>query len=138
MTTESPAGSAAGSDPTNHACGELLDLATFARRVGGEVDLIRELLEAFRGTIETKRSALNLACDNVDAEAVRSAAHSVAGAAANISAARLEAHARAMESACVHRTVGEACAIRERVNSTIDETVGEIARALADELSALR
>lgn len=138
MTTESPAASAGGSDPTDQDVGELLDLATFARRVGGEVDLIRELLEAFQGTIEAKRSALNLACDNADAEAVRSAAHAVAGAAANISAARLEADARAMESACVHRTIDEACAIRARVNSIIDDTVREIAGALADDLSALR
>jgi HPt (histidine-containing phosphotransfer) domain-containing protein len=68
----------------------VFDYDDFLERMDGDMDLLKEVVEIFLEDAPNLVSALRLAVRNGNAEAMERAAHTLKGAAANISAKRLQ------------------------------------------------
>ena len=77
----------------------VIDRVEALERVEGDVDLLRELVEVFLEDVPTRMAEIREALERRDAEGLRSAAHSLKGAAANLSACAVSAAAERLEMA---------------------------------------
>jgi len=75
----------------------VFDKEELVERLGGRVDMLPRLLEMFRNNTAGNIEALRQAIVSGDDEQVRIQAHSIKGAAANISANRMKETAFALE-----------------------------------------
>jgi HPt (histidine-containing phosphotransfer) domain-containing protein len=74
-----------------------IDLEQFMERLGGDQDLFLEVIRLFLEDCPMRVAAIKAAVDDQDAERIRTTAHALKGAAANLSAAGLCDAARVME-----------------------------------------
>ena len=87
-----PGGSPADGDPIEEAPvaakapGEELDFDSAITRVGGDMDLFREIAEVFLDDCPNQLARIESAIEKGDAEALRSSAHSLKGAVSNFGA----------------------------------------------------
>jgi signal transduction histidine kinase/CheY-like chemotaxis protein/HPt (histidine-containing phosphotransfer) domain-containing protein len=116
------------------------DCAGLLQAIGGDRRLLQEVAKLFAEDCPVLIGAIRAAADRGDAEQLRTAAHALKGAAANITAADLAAAARALETmgaggrldgadeAC-RRLEDEATAVtalcRSLANGTLDEVACE-------------
>jgi two-component system, sensor histidine kinase and response regulator len=75
----------------------LFDRATALGRMGGDEDLLKELLEIFREDVAQQLRDLTAAVTNGDAKGTQLHAHSIKGAAGNVAANRIQALAQTLE-----------------------------------------
>ncbi|MFZ2807470.1 MAG: Hpt domain-containing protein [Desulfosalsimonadaceae bacterium] len=68
----------------------VFDYDDFMERMDGDMDLLKEVIEIFLEDAPNLVAALRLAVSNRNGEAMERAAHTLKGAAANISAKRLQ------------------------------------------------
>jgi HPt (histidine-containing phosphotransfer) domain-containing protein len=78
---------------------ERFDLSDMRRRLGDDETLIVDLLNMFLESCATQLTGVRGAVESRQADAVRKAAHTFKGAAANLSATRIKAAAAALEEA---------------------------------------
>ncbi len=77
----------------------ILDMAEFIDRIGGDKEFAVELLQEFRDSLDAEVSALKGVLESGDAKAITEKAHSIKGSALNLSAKGLAEVARTMEEA---------------------------------------
>lgn len=75
----------------------VFDYDDFLERVDGDIDLLKEVIEIFLEDSPNLMTALRSAIRIGEAEAIEKAAHTLKGAAANISAKRLQQLSHAMQ-----------------------------------------
>ena len=75
-----------GSEPELREEEKLLDIEDLLNRVGRDEELAREILTTFAHDCPEKLSSINEALDEKNAEALKRSAHTLKGAAANVSA----------------------------------------------------
>jgi len=75
----------------------VFDYDDFMERMDGDIDLLKEVIEIFLEDSPNLMAALRSAILVRDAEAMEKAAHTLKGAAANISAKRLQQFSQAMQ-----------------------------------------
>ena len=87
----------APAEPTPIAQGPPIDREALMKRVGGDEDLFREIVQLFLVDCPTRVAAIHAAVAGGDPEEVRTAAHALKGSASNLSATALTAAARTLE-----------------------------------------
>jgi CheY-like chemotaxis protein len=79
------------------ALSPVVDRASLIERLGGDEALLREVIKLFQGDCPVRLAALKAAVDGRDADRIRTEAHALKGAAANLSAAGLAEAAATLE-----------------------------------------
>ncbi len=87
----------APAEPPPIALGPAIDREALMKRVGGDEDLFREIVQLFLVDCPTRVAAIHAAVAGGDPEEVRTAAHALKGSAGNLSATALTAAARTLE-----------------------------------------
>jgi len=77
----------------------VIDRATALERVEGDVELLREIAQLFLEDVPVRLAEIRDALEARDADALRTAAHSLKGAAANLSALAVGEAAKRLEIA---------------------------------------
>ncbi len=106
----------------------MFDRAAFLGRCMGDEDLVRDVLKLFLDNMPQRIQELQTALDVGDAPAVRMAAHTVRGMAANTGAENLRALAEEMEDAAqsgnldaVRGRMDEVKMVYEQLRTIIDD-----------------
>ncbi|HSD39321.1 MAG TPA: PAS domain S-box protein [Rhodocyclaceae bacterium] len=79
--------------------GSSFDRDRMLTQIGGDEELMHEVIGIFLNSFDEMQSDLLIACDSGDGKAVRAAAHSIKGAVGNFGATRAVAAAHALENA---------------------------------------
>jgi len=77
--------------------GKVLDLEKASEQMGGDEELLKEVLQIFIDDVPRKLYELHEACNKQDRERIKRAAHSIKGASANVAADRVRAVAFEIE-----------------------------------------
>ncbi len=112
-TTDQPA---AASGPADLG-GPSVDQTAFLERLGGDVDLMTDIARLFMDDCPRRLAAIKAAVESRDAEAIRTSAHALKGAAGNISATRLFDAARTLERLGAERRLEPAGAAWRQLSS---------------------
>ena len=88
----------------------IFNAETALERTGDDPELLVEILDLFRGQVAPAKNAIFDAMAQCDGPALERAAHSLKGAAANISAEEVRAAAWSLEDAAHHRNWDDAAA----------------------------
>jgi HPt (histidine-containing phosphotransfer) domain-containing protein len=105
-----------------------IDKAALLERVGGDVELMREVIQLFMEDCPMQLAAIHAAILSGDAEALRNAAHALRGAAGTLSAAGI------VEASLVLERLGAAntLALADAAWKTLNAEAAHLAAALQD------
>ena len=81
--------------------GEIFDRAALEERLMGDPDLTQEIIESFMSDMRAQLAELRAALNAEDAKEVRFRAHTIKGAAANVSAVGVQRVASETEQAAI-------------------------------------
>ena len=95
-------------------------------RLGGDVDLLQDVLEVFLEECPKMMAEITLAVSGHDANAVRHAAHSMKGALLNISANAAAAEAKMLEDLGAEARLGETGNVLDRLRSQVERLQQEL------------
>ncbi|SNS10973.1 PAS domain S-box-containing protein [Humidesulfovibrio mexicanus] len=130
------------SGPGTHCAGgqeqamleSLVDLDAAAEALGGDEDLLREVVELYLAELPEKRAALSRAMAGSDMAGLRLAAHSLKGTSASVGALAASQAAKRLEglARALLEEAQEACAPQELALAlaALDETLGRTAEAV--------
>jgi len=107
-------------------CGQVLDLEKAVYQMGGDEDLLKEVLQIFMDDMPRKLYELHNACESRDRERMRRAAHSIKGASANIAAECVQAVALEIEKMAPEADLDS---IGERIN-TLEAEMSKLETAI--------
>ncbi len=107
----------------------VFDSAAFLNRLGGDKDLVKEILEIFRDDVPCQISALKSALEQGDADLIHRQAHTLKGASANISASALQDVAFQLETAGKDGNFTLAGSLLEKIESEFEVLVEAITSA---------
>ncbi len=105
----------------------VLDIERTLVNLGGDEDLLRELLQYFADLAPGQLRDLSAAVAAGDVAAVDLQAHGLKGAAANVGAVALAAAARALEMLATAGGLAGADALLAGIDERLDEALGAIA-----------
>jgi HPt (histidine-containing phosphotransfer) domain-containing protein len=97
------------------------DEADVLDRLGGDREILTEVAAIFRHTAPDLTGEMRAALDRRDAPALRRAAHTLKGAAGNLSAKRLSAVALEIESAADAQDLVRAAALFQTAAAEVDQ-----------------
>ncbi|MGI4791370.1 MAG: response regulator [Janthinobacterium lividum] len=97
----------------------VFDTETALERTGDDPELLQEILELFREQLPPVQKEIRTALLRCDGPALERAAHSLKGAAANISAEEVRASAWALEEAARRMNWNEAAAAQARLETAL-------------------
>jgi CheY-like chemotaxis protein len=112
------------------------DYAEALERFGGDVDLLRDVIQLFREDVPVRMAAIREAVERKDAEALRLAAHELKGAAGNLAAASVVDAARTLEILGRHQSMESVPGAWDRLESEIGGLVSELELLPASESQA--
>ena len=110
------------------------DLADALRHVGGDKDLLKELLQLFAVECPQLLASIREAIDHSDAVLLRRAAHSLKGAVSNFGAPAVVAAAQHLEFLGQHENLLEAPAACARLQETLDRVQPELDAVVSSSL----
>ncbi len=108
----------------------VLDTADLMERLDGDHALAAELSELFISDVREKLAFLQAAAERKDAPEVEKAAHSVKGAAANLSGKKVCHIAAAIETAGKNNDLTGAAAAIETLGPAVDELIEALNRQI--------
>ena len=115
-------GAAMQEEPSEEPQLPLLDIDDFAERVGGDMDIVSDILNTYLQEAPIALAAIEAAVKAGDATALRMAAHKLKGMSANVSAKALSELAGRMEKAAAQGKLdgieGALAELREALNKT--------------------
>jgi CheY-like chemotaxis protein/HPt (histidine-containing phosphotransfer) domain-containing protein len=111
---------------------ETLDRPSLMARVGGDGQLLRELVEIFLAEAPQMAEKISAAINRRDAEELRKAAHAFKGAVANLSAPRAVAAALHLEDMGRNGDLAKAAAAFARLEKEVQAAEEELRRLLDD------
>lgn len=106
--------------------------SAFVARVGGDVDLAREMAGIFLADADRLMLAVRTAVDHQCANEVRTAAHALKGAAANFDAARVVRAASALETMGATGDLATAIAAVQTIEAEFVRMIRELRKAIED------
>ena len=106
---------------------QLFDPAKALSRLGGDTELLKELIGVFLEDLPTQMQAIEAAISGADADGLRRAAHSLKGAVGNFAAETTRQEALALEQLGSDGRLDEAGAVFER----LDTSMSLLVRALS-------
>jgi CheY-like chemotaxis protein len=109
-------------------CDQPVDWELALRRVAGDRELLRQVLEAFREEVPRRLEELRAALAAQDAPTVHHTAHTLKGAAASIAAARAVAAAWRLESLASQGTLTGS----ESIAAQVEAELGRVLQAVAE------
>jgi two-component system sensor histidine kinase/response regulator len=112
-----------------------VDISGALEIAGGKSDRLKRIFTAFLKDIPKRVAALKLALDTKDPATAEREAHSIKGAAANISASNLRGTAFEIERACKAGNIEHAHELMPALISNIDSVVQEVAVHVDDEVA---
>ena len=124
-----PGGSPTEGDPVDEAPaapkapGGELDFDSAITRVGGDMDLFREIAEVFLGDCPNQLARIASAIENGDADALRSSAHSLKGAVGNFGADAAWETALQLEEIGKEGRLEEAALVHDDLKRTVEQLV---------------
>jgi PAS domain S-box-containing protein len=124
-----PGGSPTEGDPVDEAPaapkapGGELDFDSAVTRVGGDMDLFREIAEVFLGDCPNQLARIASAIENGDADALRSSAHSLKGAVGNFGADAAWETALQLEEIGKEGRLEEAALVHDDLKRTVEQLV---------------
>jgi signal transduction histidine kinase/CheY-like chemotaxis protein len=110
----------------------LLDLDDFRKRVGGNEELVRELLAIYVEDVRGALAEIRKALDARDAPALRETAHALKGMSANVSAESARWLSKALEEEGKEAKIDEARETYKNLKEKVEETIGFIEKYLAE------
>ncbi len=105
------------------APGEGVDFDSAIARVGGDMDLFREIAAVFLDDCPTQLARIESAIANSDAEALRSSAHSLKGAVGNFGADAAREKALLLEEFGKEGRLEEVPAVHEELKKAVEQLV---------------
>lgn len=99
----------------------ILDLAVGIRRLAGDRELYKQIMEIFFSEAEEQIKSIEQALDSRNAELVKRISHSIKGAAANLGAMRVQETAFKLEMLGTEDKLTEAPEIFEQLKSDVAE-----------------
>ena len=106
----------------------VFDLAGLDRQTGGDRALRFEIVQMFLEDCPMRVGELRAAIERGDAFAIRTIAHTLKGAAGYLSAARVHAAARDLETIGREARLADAAAALERLATAVAELIPELRR----------
>ncbi|WDP93075.1 MAG: response regulator [Desulfobacter sp.] len=103
----------------------VFDRETLAQRFGNDEELVAVVLESFFQEIPDLFDSLDSAVEENDAEAIRSAAHSIKGSAANVNAEQLKETAFELETAAHSGDLGGAAELLALMKNQFNRFSGD-------------
>ncbi|GFO68860.1 hypothetical protein GMLC_24390 [Geomonas limicola] len=126
-TQQSGSGAAAASDSPSDAELAVFDVIDLVERLGGDAELVPRFVAMFTGVAVEYLGALREAVAKGDPEQIRIQAHTIKGAAANISARRLQQTAHELEQLAR----GGECAGADRLLLRLEQHFAEFSESVA-------
>jgi CheY-like chemotaxis protein len=115
-------------DPTAGENEPVLDRADALARLGDDESLLAELAAVLLETMPPSLAAIHAAVENGDADGLRESAHSLKGAAQNLSARAVAERARALEEAGRSRNLRPTFTLLVQLEKEIDRLRPELAK----------
>ena len=109
-----------------------IDVATALDQLGGDRELLGEVVETFVDTIPDMVAAIEAALTDRDGAALMAAAHSIKGAAANIGAKPTQAAAESLESLGERNEMAEAESMLGNLQSRLAALRAAVANGLPE------
>ncbi len=109
-----------------------IDTADLLRRLGGDENLMREVIALFTVELPGRLAAVHAAADQRDAEQLRMAAHALKGMAGNLSASEVVEAAAALETIGRTAALGQLPAARGRLDAAVRRLTPALAAAERD------
>jgi CheY-like chemotaxis protein len=107
-----------------------VERSSLLARMGGDEDLLRDVVQLFLSDCPERMAAIRAAIDAGDPSRLRGEAHTLKGAAANLSAAGLAEAARALEEIGSSRTLSGAEAAWQRLTGAAESTLQALREAV--------
>lgn len=98
-----------------------LDAASLMKHVGGDRELLRDIVEIFLATVPQLLTAIRSAVVSGDSQKVEQAAHALRGAARNFFSASVEQAALALETMGRNRDLADARSAFGRLAAAVDK-----------------
>jgi HPt (histidine-containing phosphotransfer) domain-containing protein len=108
------------------ACLPVFDKQELLERLGGREEILGRFIDMFIRNVAGYLKSLETAVTNQDVEQVRIQAHTIKGAAANISARQIRETAAAMEAHARDGKLGEASVLLEQITNEISAFQSEV------------
>ena len=109
----------------------VFDAAAFERQTGGDVRLRHEIVRMFLEDCAARLSTVRAAVEQRDAQALTSAAHSLKGACAYLSAVAAREHAAQLEQIGREGPMEEAAAVLARLDAAVAALIPELRKQLS-------
>jgi PAS domain S-box-containing protein len=106
--------------PMDHQSDPAIDRASLLARMGGDEELMRDVVQLFLADCPERLAAIRAAIDRGDAAGLKGEAHTLKGAAANLSAAALADAARSLEQIGASQTLAAAEAAWQRLSGAAE------------------
>ncbi len=107
----------------------VFDLAALDRQTGGDRRLGLEIVQMFLDDYETRLAAIRVAVEAGDAQGIMSAAHTLKGAVAYLSAAIVVEAASRLEKIGREGRVPEAAAALQQLDTAVAQLIPELRKA---------
>ncbi len=107
---------------------KLLDYNDALERWGGDEEFLNELLEELLGQVDENLTQIEKALKSQDYENLKSLAHSLKGASANLNVTRMAAHFKELENRGNEQNIAGADDLLERVKVDRDELAAFLQR----------
>ena len=108
----------------------VLDKEAALERVEGDIELLRELVQLFLDDAPVRMAEIGAALEERSGDALRVAAHTLKGAASNLSAARVAEAAKCLEEAARAQDFAEAGHIHAVLRTEVERLTAELATLL--------
>ncbi len=103
-----------------------VDRAALLARLGGDEELLRDVVRLFLADCPVRLAAIKAAVDGRDAARLQAEAHALKGAASNMSASEVVDAARALERMGADRNLGEAAKAWRHLSAAADAALHEL------------
>lgn len=115
---------------------ELIDRRSLRRRVGGDMDLLREMISIFSADYPVLLEELQQAIDRGDCSAVEKASHKLKGSLVQFSAGAAAETARRLEEMGKRASVADAPAALETLKRELEELILALSAVASDGFTA--